>query len=50
MIEKYESKEGYYKNIELIKNNDEKMMIYYKKSKLKDEVYVKASSLIFINK
>ena len=50
MIEKYASKEGYYKNIELIKNNDEKMMIYYKKSKLKDEVYVKAPSLIFINK
>lgn len=46
IIEKYTSreeydkeKEGYSKNknIELIKNNDEKMMIYYKKSKLKDD-------------
>ena len=27
-----------------------KMKIYYKKSKIKDEVYVKAPSLIFINK
>ncbi len=46
IIEKYTSREDYdkekegyskNKNIELIKNDDEKMMIYYKKSKLKDD-------------
>lgn len=46
IIEKYTSREDYdkekdgyskNKNVELIKNDDEKMMIYYKKSKLKDE-------------
>ncbi len=46
IIEKYTSREDYdkekdgyskNKNVELIKNDDEKMMIYYKKSKLKDD-------------